>query len=62
LQLRSRNSRESRDAVVGMSRADDRVVPDQIAPPRKWEHATDLFGLLVCLLLEGVLLFALGAP
>jgi hypothetical protein len=49
-------------AGVGMSRAVDRVVPDQLAPPRKWDHATDLFGLIVCLLLEGVLLFALGAP
>jgi len=33
------------------------------APPLpRWQHATDLLGLLVCLLLEGVLLFALAMP
>jgi len=36
-------------------------VADPNRPHPKWEHATDLLGLLVCLMLEGVLLFALAA-
>jgi len=63
-----RNRRQSRAPCLGTWRAVSEIVPERsqtapAAPPLpRWQHATDLLGLLVCLLLEGVLLFALAMP